>query len=110
MNPLFDVLIRNGLLLDAFGVLGLGLIGLAAVRLSRRDRSWGGAFMAVGAISLLAARLFILSKPALADLGMTLTGTAGSIAAILPSVFLTIGLAGIVWGIWAHERWLREAR
>ena len=110
MNPLFDVFIRNGLLLDVFGVLGLGLIGLAAVRLSRRDRSWGGTFMTVGAVSLLAARLFILSKPALAEMGLMLTGTAGSLAIILPPVFLTIGLAGIVWGVWAHERWLKESR
>jgi hypothetical protein len=110
MNPLSDALVRGGLLLDVFGVLGLGLIGLTAVRLSRRDGSWGGPWMSVGALSLLSARLFVLAKPALTELGVTFTGTAARLAIVLPPLFLILGLAGIVWGVWAHDRWLRECR
>jgi len=112
MKPLLEAILSNGLLLDAAGVLGLGLIGLSAIRLSRRERSWGGTMMAIGAISLLAARLFILSKPLLASggvfqaLGSRTTYTLMS----LPPILLTLGLAGIVWGLWAHEKWLREGR
>lgn len=110
MNPFFDIIVRNGLLLDALGILGLGLIGLSAVRLARRHRSWGGNLMATGAIGLLVARLFILSRPLLMEAGLFDAGNLGRIASILPPLLLTLGLAGIVWGVWAHERWIRETR
>jgi hypothetical protein len=112
MNPLLEVIITNGLLLDAAGVLGLGLIGLAAVRLSRRNRSWGGAMMAMGAIALLVARLLILTVPHLqnGEFFRSLGGRTVSIVMIVPPILLTLGLAGIVWGLWGHERWLREGR
>ncbi len=57
MNPLLEVILNHGLLFDAVGVIGLGLLGFAAVRLARRNQSWGGTMMAVGAIALLLARL-----------------------------------------------------
>ena len=112
MNPLLDAIITNGLLLDTAGVLGLGLIGLSAVRLSRRERSWGGTMMAIGAISLLVARLFILTTPLLANGGafQTLGTRATYVVMTLPPFLLTLGLAGVVWGLWAHEKWLREGR
>lgn len=112
MNPLLEVILTNGLLLDAAGVLGLGLIGLAAVRLSRRERSWGGTMMALGAIGLLVARLFILATPLLAQRGFFQSiGSRGTnLIMVLPTFLLTLGLAGIVWGLWAHEKWLREGR
>jgi hypothetical protein len=28
----------------------------------------------------------------------------------LPPILLTLGLAGVVWGLWGHERWLNENR
>ena len=28
----------------------------------------------------------------------------------LPPILLTLGLAGVVWGLWGHERWLKENR
>ena len=110
MNPLLDVIIKNGLFLDALGVLGLGLIGLAAVRLAQRERSWGGTMMCIGAIGLLLARLLILVVPHLAsgEFSHLLSGNPTRIAVALPPFLLTLGLAGVVWGIWAHERWLRE--
>ena len=52
MNPLLEVILNQGLLFDALGVIGLGLLGMAAVRLARRNQSWGGTMMAVGAIAL----------------------------------------------------------
>jgi len=112
MNPLLEVIFTNGLLLDAAGVLGLGLIGLSAVRLSRRERSWGGTMMAIGAIGLLAARLFILATPFLAKGGVfqAMGPKSTNTIMVLPTILLTLGLAGIVWGLWAHEKWLREGR
>jgi hypothetical protein len=110
MNPSLEVLLKNGLLLDAAGIIGLGLLGLAAVKLARRNQSWGGTMMASGAIALLAARLYFIVSPhvvtndvlcAIGPLGISLT--IG-----LPPLLLTLGLAGIVWGLWGHERWLKH--
>ncbi len=110
MNLLLNTVLENGLLLDAFGVIGLGLLGLSAVRLARRYQSWGGTMMALGAISLLLARLYILLAPhfvnddflgAIGPIGISLT-------LALPPLLLTFGLAGVVWGLWGHERWLNE--
>jgi zinc transporter ZupT len=112
MNPLFEGIIQNGLLLDAAGVIGIGFVGLAAVRLARREKSWGGTMMAFGAIALLAARLFILLAPSLREGGFfeMIGSEMARFVMILPPIFLTLGFAGIVWGIWAHERWLRETQ
>lgn len=103
-------MIKNGLAFDTFGVLGLGLIGLAAVKLARRYQSWGGTMMALGAISLLIARLYILLSPHLIDENVLYAiGPVGiSLTIALPPLLLTFGLAGIVWGLWGHERWVQE--
>jgi len=110
MNPLFDTAVKSGLLLDALGVIGLGLIGLSAVRLAQRRQSWGGTTMALGAITLLVARLIVITRPHLAELGLLqlLGDTSTRLLLALPSFLLTLGLAGVVWGLWAHERWLKE--
>lgn len=95
---------------DGIGVLGLGLLALAALRLSWRHRSWGGSLMAAGAVALLLGRMFVLIAPhvltreVLAELGKTFI----SFQAAVPVVLLSVGLAGVVWGLWGHERWLRE--
>ncbi len=110
MNPLLDSILKNGLVFDAFGVIGLGLIGLAAVKLARRYQSWGGTMMAIGAISLLVARLYLLLAPHfMNDDFLAAIGPVGiSLTIALPPLLLTFGLAGIVWGLWGHERWLQE--
>ena len=112
MNLLLEVVTRNGLIFDAVGVIGLGLIGLAAVRLSSRHKSWGGNMMALGAIALLTARLYLMLAPHL--LNDDVLGTIGrvgiSLTYGLPPLLLTFGLAGIVWGLWGHEKWLKEMR
>jgi hypothetical protein len=110
MNPLLETILNQGPLFDAVGVIGLGLIGLAAVKLARRHRSWGGNMMATGAIALLIARFYLIASPhfitndvlyAIGPIGISLT--IG-----LPPLLLTLGLAGIVWGLWGHERWLQD--
>jgi hypothetical protein len=110
MNPLLDLVLQNGLLFDAVGVIGLGLVGLAAVKLARRDASWGGTMMALGAIAVLAARFYLVVSPHVVTDDMLLAiGPVGiSLTYGLPPILLTLGLAGIVWGLWGHERWLRE--
>ncbi len=110
MNSLLEIAIRNNLVFDALGVIGLGLLGIAAVRLSSKYRSWGGTMMAYGAIALIAARLYYIVSPhwittdvlaAIGPIGIALT--IG-----LPPILLTSGLAGVVWGLWGHERWMNE--
>lgn len=95
---------------DALGVIGLGLLGLAAVKLARRYESWGGTMMALGAICLLLARLyFILAPHLINDDVLIAIGPVGiSLTMALPPMLLTFGLAGIVWGLWGHERWVQE--
>jgi hypothetical protein len=110
MNSPLEILIRSGLLLDALGVIGLGLIGLAAVRLAQRYQSWGGTMMAFGAIALLIARLYVILSPhIMSNEVLHLIGPVGiSLTYGLPPMLLTFGLAGVVWGLWGHERWLKE--
>jgi hypothetical protein len=36
--------------------------------------------------------------------------TLGEILALAPMALLTLGLAGVVWGLWGHEQWLRAER
>ncbi|RYD37964.1 MAG: hypothetical protein EOP87_02480 [Verrucomicrobiaceae bacterium] len=111
MSLLFETIVKGSFLMDCLGVIGLGLISLSAVRLAQRWGSWGGTTMAAGAIALLTARLIVLLRPLLAEAGfLELSGDSASrLAFVLPTFLLTIGLAGVVWGVWAHERWLREA-
>lgn len=112
MTTLLEIVIRNGLLLDAAGVIGLGLVGFAAVRLASRDRSWGGQMMAAGAIAVLIARLYLVISPHVVnDDVLHAIGPIGiSLTIGLPPLFLTLGLAGVVWGLWGHERWLVTVR
>ena len=110
MNSLVETLVFRGLLFDALGVVGLGLLGLAAVRLSLRYRSWGGTMMALGAVALLMARLYFILAPHFLNNDMLIAiGPVGiSLTIALPPLLLSFGLAGIVWGLWGHERWVRE--
>ena len=111
MNLLLDIFLTNGLLLDAAGIVGLGLLGFSAIRLSSRHQFWGGSLMAVGAIALLTGRLYMILAPhlvsdelfsAIGPLGIALTIGA-------PPLMLSFGLAGVVWGLWGHERQLNGA-
>ena len=110
MNQLLEVILKNGLLIDAIAVFGLGLHGFAAVRLARRNQSWGGSMMGAGAIAILLARFYLVISPHLVDDSVLhAIGPIGiSLTIGLPPLLLTLGLAGIVWGLWGHERWLHE--
>ncbi len=110
MNSFLNTIITNGILLDAFGMIGLCLLGIAAVKLARRYQSWGGTMMAVGAIFLLVARLFMMLSPHfMNDDVLSMIGPVGiSLTIALPVLLLSFGLAGIVWGLWGHERWVQE--
>jgi hypothetical protein len=110
MNSSLELILNHGQVFDAVGVLGLGLLALAAIKLARVHRSWGGTMMALGAIALLMARVYLVVAPhvinddvlgAIGPLGISLT--IG-----LPPLLLTMGLAGVVWGLWGHERWLNH--
>jgi hypothetical protein len=110
MNLLHEIAIHGGLFLDIAGILGLALLALAAVRLARIHRSWGGALMGWGAAALLAGRVYVLiapqvlSRELLASLGRSFI----SASVLVPVLLLTAGFAAVVWGLWGHERWLKE--
>jgi hypothetical protein len=110
VNSFLETIILRGLLFDALGVIGLGLIGFAAVRLARKHQSWGGTMMALGAVALLIARLYFVLAPHFLNNDMLAAiGPVGiSLTIALPPILLTFGLAGIVWGLWGHERWVQE--
>jgi hypothetical protein len=112
MSLLLDVCLKGGFLFDALGVIGLGLVAMAAVRLSRRYRSWGGSLLAGGAVLLLVGRLWTVLSPQVFTPGLkaAMGETLGSLLSLTPMALLTLGLAGIVWGLWGHEQWLREER
>ena len=110
MNLLLEVIVTNGLVFDAMGVIGLGVLALAALRLVRKEKSWGGSMMGYGAVALLVARVYILLSPHFVDDDfLSAIGPVGiSLTMALPPIFLTFGLAGVVWGLWGHEKWMKE--
>ncbi|MFD2256972.1 hypothetical protein ACFSSA_09810 [Luteolibacter algae] len=110
MNPLLEAIVTNGLVFDALGIIGLGVLALAALKLTKSERSWGGSMMAYGAVALLAARVFILLYPFFgSDDFLHAIGPIGtSLTIALPPLFLTFGLAGVVWGLWGHEKWMKS--
>ncbi|MBC8126457.1 MAG: hypothetical protein H8M99_04830 [Gloeobacteraceae cyanobacterium ES-bin-144] len=111
MNPLLETILNQGLMFDSAGVIGLGFLALAAIKLSSRYKSWGGTMIAAGATALLIARLYaILAPHFVTNDFISDVGPIGlSIMIGLPPLLLSLGLASIVWGLWGHERWLNEA-
>lgn len=112
MNPLLEPVLKGALLMDALGILGLGLVGLAAFRLHRRERSWGSRLTGIGAIALLTGRLFVISAPILKEAGVFdgIGPSSTRILAGLTPVLLTLGFAAVVWGVWAHDQWIKETQ
>jgi hypothetical protein len=112
MNLLLDLVITQGFLIDVFGVVGLGFVALAAIRLARHWGSIGGTIMTWGAISLMVGRIGILifSHYVTPFNQGEFDPTLLAIAKNVPLLLLTIGLGAIVWGFWGHERQLSAAR
>ena len=110
MNPSLELLAQGSFLLDAAGLIGICLVAVAALSLTHKNHSWGGTLMTFGAIALLIGRLYSLlqahfiTRELLQSLGPVFISLHYS----LPVVCLTIGLAGVVWGLWGHEKWLHE--
>ncbi len=106
MNILFEIVIQQGFLLDLFGVIGLGLVALGAVRLSRRMESRSASLMTWGALSMLVGRIGILVLVH----GVTAAQRAHwdpmlmMLAKNIPVALLTFGLGAIVYGFWSHEK------
>lgn len=106
MNLLLEITIRQGLLLDIFGVIGIGFVALAAIRFARNLASAGAAIMSMGAIALLVGRIGIMvfsyhvTPLNQADFDPTLIAVCKGV----PITLLTLGLGAIVYGFWGHER------
>lgn len=106
MNLLFEIVINQGFILDLFGVIGLGLVALGALRLSRRMGSRSAAMMTWGALAMLAGRIGIL----IYIHGITAVQKAEwdawlvALTRNVPVALLTFGLGAIVYGFWSHEK------
>ena len=70
--------------------------------------AWG--LLAGGAVCLLIARLYIALSPQFMndDVQHAIGAVGIALTIALPKLLLTFGLAGIVWGLWGHERWLKQ--
>ena len=112
MSLLLEFIVKGGFLLEALGVIGLGMVGMAAVRLANRYRSWGGSLLASGALMLLLGRIWKIAGQQLLtlDTKLSLGESWNTVFDIVPMALLTMGIAGVVWGLWGHEQWLREER
>ncbi len=103
---LLEIVSNNAFILDLFGVIGLGLVGMAAVRMSKRCGSRSGLIMSWGAVALIVGRLAMLVY------GQVVTPlnahefhpTVLLFARDLPILLLTGGLGAVVWGFWSHEQ------
>jgi len=107
-----ELIAQSSVVFDAAGVAGLCLLAFAAIRLARREHSWGGNLMAIGAISLLIARLVIVVSNHFVTHEMLAAWGPNAISAqlALPAILLSFGLAGVVWGLWGHSKWLHDGR
>jgi len=109
MNPTLEAILCNWQLLDGGGLIGLGLLALAAARLARESGSPGASIMAIGAEFLLLARLYFIVAPHVLSNDVLLAIGAPGIALTigLPPLLLGFGLSGVVGGLWGHLRHLR---
>lgn len=107
MNPLLESIWEKGHLFDCLGLAGIGLVGLAATRMAARHSSWGGTMMACGAIALLLARFYLIVAPVVMtrDAVLMIGVQWMEIISVIPPLLLSFGLAGVVWGLWGHDRW-----
>ncbi|MFT3989882.1 MAG: hypothetical protein QM680_00590 [Luteolibacter sp.] len=109
MNLLLEVFVKNGLVLDLAGIIGLSLLAFAALKLAKRDPSHGR-IVVIGALALLIARIFVILAPSMINPVWlySLHDTPFALIRNAPTVLLTAGLASIVWGLWGYEKELKE--
>ena len=112
MNLLFEIVTQQGFILDLFGVLGLGLVAVGALRISRRMGSRNASLMTWGALSMLAGRIGILLYVHLVTSVQRAEWDAWmlSLSRNIPVALLTFGLGAIVYGFWSHEKESEEIR
>lgn len=106
MNLLFEIVIQQGFILDLFGVIGLGLVALGALRLSRRMDCRHASMMTWGAMAMLMGRIGILlySNFVTATHRVEWDAWLLSLSRNVPMALLTFGLGAILFGFWGHER------
>jgi len=111
MNLLFEIVIQQGFILDLFGVIGLGLLALGAIRIARRMDSRHASMMAWGALAMLAGRVGILIYGNFFSATERMEWVAWQhlLGRDLPLALLTLGLGAILYGFWSHEQESSEA-
>ena len=110
MNLLLNSIVSNRIIFDVLGLVGLSLLVLAAWKLMRSSDSWGGTMIFYGALALFIARTYIVVRPQFVTFDFLASIGPVGIALLegLRPIFLSFGLAGIVWGLWGHEKWLKD--
>lgn len=108
MNLLFEIVIQQGFLLDLFGILGLGLVAFAALRLAQRLPGRHATFMTWGALAMIAGRIGILLFTQVVTPFNQAQFDPFMLALVKNTnlLLLTGGLGAIVWGFWSHEQQL----
>jgi hypothetical protein len=112
MNPvLFEIVVNQALVLDLFGVIGLGLVAFGAIRLAARFGSINARMMTWGALALILGRVGILAYGAIVTPAnfMEFDPTVLSVGKNVPIGLMTLGLGMLVVGFWSHERDLSDA-
>ncbi len=106
MNPLTEPLATMTTMMNVAGLAGLVLLAAAALRIGAIYGSTGIRLVASGAVCLLLARLYFVASPYFMsqDFEVSIGPLGIAIAYGLPPLLLTFGFAGVVWGLWSHER------
>ncbi|GAA5484171.1 hypothetical protein [Haloferula sargassicola] len=103
---IFDILLNQTFLLDAAGLVGLGLVAMGAIRLAERYHSINAPLMIWGAVALILGRIGILAFSQIAGTQAVYTIPKWAFWSLVnvPVGLLTLGVGLIVAGLWLHER------
>ena len=108
MNVLLETLVTHGQLLDLFGVVGMGFLAVAGLRLAKACRVAHTRTLAWGAVALILGRVISVMLQSLIHPFEPLPFPLEIIELLhLTATVLMIGGLGlVVWGFWSHERGL----